>query len=267
MPLWPRPAVLPRPEPMPRPTRLRALTRSPGVNVFNLMSGLLDAEHVGDGVDHAAVARRVFHHHRMIQAPQPQAAHTRPMVLQAPVHAAGQRHGQLVAVVLCLVAHGQLTISSTDLPRRPAMSAGDSIRVRPSMVALTTLMGLLVPIHLARTLCTPTTSNTARMAPPAMMPVPSEAGCMYTLAAPCSPMVAYWSVFCLRATAFMFLRAASMAFWMAMGTSRALPRPMPTRPLPSPTTVSAVKPNWRPPLTTLATRLTLISFSRKSSLD
>src|SRR5277367_194469 len=54
---------------------------------------------------------------------------------------------------------------------------------------------------------------------------------------------------------------------MATGTSRALPYPKPTRPAPSPTTVSAVKPNCLPPLTTLATRLTATSFSSRSSPD
>ncbi len=63
----------------------------------------------------------------------------------------------------------------------------------------------------------------------------------------------------------MFLRALSMAFWIATGTSRALPVPNPTRPLPSPTTVSAAKAKTRPPLTVLATRFTAISFSSSSS--
>src|SRR5277367_5876766 len=54
---------------------------------------------------------------------------------------------------------------------------------------------------------------------------------------------------------------------MATGTSRALPKPKPTRPAPSPTTVSAVKPNCLPPLTTLATRFTATSFSSRSSRD
>src|SRR3984885_15739169 len=54
---------------------------------------------------------------------------------------------------------------------------------------------------------------------------------------------------------------------MATGTSRALPKPKPTRPAPSPTTVSAVKPNCLPPLTTLATRFTATSFSSRSSPD
>ena len=56
-----------------------------------------------------------------------------------------------------------------------------------------------------------------------------------------------------------------MALEIATGTSRALPKPKPTRPLPSPTTVSAVKPNWRPPFTTFAVRLTATSFSVNSS--
>src|SRR6202011_2896601 len=58
-----------------------------------------------------------------------------------------------------------------------------------------------------------------------------------------------------------------MALEIATGTSRALPYPNPTRPAPSPTTVSAVKPNCLPPLTTLATRLTATSFSSRSSPD
>ena len=57
--------------------------------------------------------------------------------------------------------------------------------------------------------------------------------------------------------------AASSAFWIAAGTSRALPRPKPTRPLPSPTTVSAVKEKIRPPFTTLDTRPTVTKRSTK----
>ena len=46
------------------------------------------------------------------------------------------------------------------------------------MVARTRLIGLREPTALASTFFTPTTSNTARIAPPAITPVPSEAGCM-----------------------------------------------------------------------------------------
>src|SRR5580704_1937431 len=58
-----------------------------------------------------------------------------------------------------------------------------------------------------------------------------------------------------------------MALEIATGTSRALPYPNPTRPAPSPTTVSAVNPNCLPPFTTFATRLTATSFSSRSSPD
>ncbi len=57
-----------------------------------------------------------------------------------------------------------------------ATSCGDFICLRPLMVARTRLIGLREPLHLARTSCTPTASNTARIAPPAITPVPLEAG-------------------------------------------------------------------------------------------
>src|SRR5512135_2086823 len=62
----------------------------------------------------------------------------------------------------------------------------------------------------------------------------------------------------------MWRLAWSVALRIASGTSRALPAPWPTRPLPSPTTTRAAKPNRRPPFTTLATRLMLTSFSTTS---
>src|SRR5882762_978844 len=120
-------------------------------------------------------------------------------------------------------------------------------------------------MHLASTLVTPITSNTARMGPPAMMPVPSEAGSMMTLEEPCLPITAWCSVPFFRDTRNIFRRASSRAFWTATGTSRALPLPMPTAPSPSPTTVSAAKPRIRPPFTTLVTRFTDTIFSFRPS--
>src|SRR5436309_5323160 len=58
--------------------------------------------------------------------------------------------------------------------------------------------------------------------------------------------------------------AASVAFRIASGTSRALPCPKPTRPFSSPTTTSAANPKRRPPFTTLATRLMWTSLSVNS---
>src|SRR5262245_19269535 len=121
-------------------------------------------------------------------------------------------------------------------------------------------------MHFASTLVTPITSNTARIGPPAMMPVPSEAGCMITLEEPCLPMTACWRVPFLSGTRNILPRASSSAFCTATGTSRALPLPIPTAPSPSPTTVSAAKPSIRPPFTTLVTRFTETIFSFRPSI-
>src|SRR5688572_19332723 len=109
------------------------------------------------------------------------------------------------------------------------------------------------------------TSNTARMGPPAMIPVPSWAGCISTRAAPQRPVTAWCSVPFFSFTLKSLRRASSIAFCTATGTSRALPLPMPMPPSPSPTTVSAAKPSTRPPFTTLVTRLTATIFSRRPS--
>src|SRR5215813_1141336 len=121
-------------------------------------------------------------------------------------------------------------------------------------------------MHFARMLLTPATSNTARIGPPAMIPVPSDAGCISTLDAPCRPITACCSVPFRRLTRNIFRRASSSAFCTATGTSRALPLPMPTAPPPSPTTVSAANPSTRPPFTTLVTRFTETIFSRRPSV-
>src|SRR5690348_3378879 len=151
------------------------------------------------------------------------------------------------------------------LPRFAAISAGELIASSALIVARTTLYGFVGPWHFARMLVTPTTSNTARIAPPAITPVPSDAGCICTRVEPCRPSTAWCSVPFLRRTFTILRRACSIAFCTATGTSFALPLPMPMRPSPSPTTVSAAKPRMRPPFTTLVTRLIEIIFSRNPS--
>ena len=89
---------------------------------------------------------------------------------------------------------------------------------------------------------------------------------MNTRLAPWMPQISCCRVRPLSGTLIMFLRAFSIAFWIATGTSRALPYPKPTRPAPSPTTVSAVNVNCLPPLTVFETRFTATSFSLKSPL-
>src|SRR5919202_5397790 len=61
--------------------------------------------------------------------------------------------------------------------------------------------------------------------------------------------------------------AASMPFLIADGTSFALPTPKPTTPWPSPTTTSALKLRFLPPLTTFVTRLIETTVSLISSCD
>src|SRR5258706_4247338 len=61
--------------------------------------------------------------------------------------------------------------------------------------------------------------------------------------------------------------AASIPFLIADGTSFALPTPKPTTPWPSPTTTSALKLRFLPPLTTFVTRLIETTVSLISSCD
>src|SRR6266700_3911957 len=111
----------------------------------------------------------------------------------------------------------------------------------------------------------PSVSNTARIGPPAMMPVPGGAARRNTRPAPWRPATSWCSVRPSRSGTRMRPRlAASVALRIASGTSRALPWPKPTRPFSSPTTTSAAKPKRRPPLTTLATRLMWTSLSVNS---
>src|ERR1700682_6213510 len=65
-------------------------------------------------------------------------------------------------------------------------------------------------------------------------------------------------------TVIMLRLATSMPLRIASVTSRALPMPAPTRPFMSPTTISALNENLRPPLTTLDTRLTRTTRSESS---
>src|SRR5690242_17277335 len=83
------------------------------------------------------------------------------------------------------IRHDQASrICSTVIPRFAAISPAVDVASSAFNVARTRLYGLVEPWHLASTLVTPTTSQTARIGPPAMMPVPSAAGCMNTLVAP-----------------------------------------------------------------------------------
>src|ERR1700674_3882992 len=248
---------------MPRPTRrLARVLPSAGLIALSRISALALHE-VIDLIDHSAYRRRINKHYRLVETFQTQTANRGAMRLLRSNDALDQRHFHRF---LCSVGHcSHPKISSMVLPRLAATSEGRVISSNPFNVARTTLYGLVEPWHFASTLVTPITSNTARIGPPAIIPVPSEAGCMKTLAAPCRPMTVWCKLPFFNDTLTILRRAWSMAFCTATGTSLALPLPMPIPPSPSPTTVRAAKPRMRPPLTTLVTRLTETIFSRRPS--
>jgi hypothetical protein len=70
------------------------------------------------------------------------------------------------------------------LPLLRATSSALLMDRSPSKTARKTLCALPVPSDLVRMSCTPIVSMTARTAPPAMTPVPCEAGFMMTWPAP-----------------------------------------------------------------------------------
>src|SRR5436190_3714344 len=118
--------------------------------------------------------------------------------------------------------------SSTCLPRRRATSKGSFIFSNPSKVARTTLCGFVEPRTFVRTSRTPAARITARTAPPAITPVPCEAGFISTRPEPNRPINSWGRVFSISGTRIRFFFAASTPFLIARGTSRALPVPKPT---------------------------------------
>ena len=131
----------------------------------------------------------------------------------------------------------------------------------PSIVALTTLQGLLERRAFDLMSLMPTVSTTARTGPPAITPVPGAAGLRRTTPAPNLPVISWGIVVPLRATLIMFFLASSIPLRIASGTSPDLPIPKPTLPLPSPTTTRAENLYMRPPLTVLDTRLIVTTLS------
>ena len=74
--------------------------------------------------------------------------------------------------------------SSAVRPRSAAMTSADRSAVRHSIVARTTLIGLVEPCALLSRSRMPAASTTARTEPPAMTPVPALAGLSMTRDAP-----------------------------------------------------------------------------------
>src|SRR5215213_898836 len=239
-PLWPRPEVLPVPEPWPRPTRLRGL-REPGAG-FSEWSPIRSAiySHQMLHCVHQTTNRGVifaFHgspdlsQTKCLQRLGVLAARARGRLHLSDDelgHQAGASSGSPASpgTGLSLSPSSRLSIPSTSRTVRPRSSATWSGLRRPwraATVAFTRLIGFWLPSDFESTSWMPASSSTARTPPPAITPVPAEAGFRSTREAECTPIVSCVMVAPCIGTLKRFLRARSTPFWIATGTSLALP--------------------------------------------
>src|SRR3954467_6528823 len=249
-PFWPRPDVLPVPEPSPRPMRLRA-RRLPGAGLRvcrpKSSFSVIDPHQVADAVQHAARLRGVLDLDRVADAAQPERAQRVELLLVRAVLALDLRHlhdagASSAASVVPFAAPPSASPAGApssvsvaarsppspstwliDRPRSSATSSGVRRDCSPATVAFTRLIGFCEPSDLLRMSWMPASSRTARTPPPAMTPVPSEAGLRIPFPEPNSPVTVCVIVEPCLGTRNRFFLARSTPFWMASGTSFALP--------------------------------------------
>src|SRR5690606_3952322 len=210
-----------------------------GVSRCSAIGHGLHSDEAGDEADHALHLGRVLVLDSLTDPPQaerPQGSAVAPLGPDArpDLRDAQAAHSSTAAVApTASVARAPEPVatprtSGTLLSRRAATSSGRRSSLRPATVAATRFTGLEVPSDLVRMSRMPASSSTARTPPPAITPVPSEAGFMRTLPAPARPVT--WWVMVVRylGTRKRFFLASSTAFWIARGTSLALPWPTPT---------------------------------------
>src|SRR5579885_2710395 len=94
------------------------------------------------------------------------------------------RHSQSAAASTSPPSRRRVCNVDTLMLRRAATARGESWCLSALKVARTTLYGFDEPSDFATTSCIPSVSNTARIGPPAMMPVPGGAARRNTLPAP-----------------------------------------------------------------------------------
>src|SRR3954469_9619604 len=152
------------------------------------------------------------------------------------------------------------------MPRRALSSSAECRPRSASIVARVTFTGFVEPWILARMSRIPAASTTARTEPPAMTPVPCDAGFSSTDDAENVWRTSWGIVVPTIGMRMRFFLASSTPLRIASGTSPALPSPQPTWPAPSPMTTTALKLKRRPPLTTFATRLIWTTRSSRVSL-
>src|SRR4029453_1803084 len=151
---------------------------------------LLHGHQMGNRLDHAANLRPVLARRGVADPLPPSRPQGVPLVLLAADGTSDLanlqlRHHELTASRARNKAAG--ATSSTALPRRFATASGCSRLCSAATVACTTLMALGEPSDFANTSRTPAHSSTARAEPPAITPVPGEAGRNSTTPAAFSP--------------------------------------------------------------------------------
>src|SRR5713226_6125212 len=150
-------------------------------------------------MNHAAHRRRVLAFHHLMQSPQAEAADglthvigagdktDHPFDLQCTVvfrRGFFLRGHPLLSLTAAFSLDPLPLISSTVFERVSATCAASFKPSSAAKVALTTLCGLEVPIDFVSTLVIPATCITLRTGPPAITPVPSDAGFNNTCAEP-----------------------------------------------------------------------------------
>src|SRR5215218_10200965 len=196
-----------------------------------------------DGVDHPAQLRGVRPLDRLVDAAQAQRAQRVPLLAVGAVggldlgddeahatvsvvtssSAAGSSAGASDSSPTTFTPSDRPSTAFTERPRSCAISSGLRRSCSPAIVAFTRLIGFCEPSDLLRMSWIPASSSTARPPPPAIRPVPGEAGLRNTRPDPKTPVV--WCVIVepWRGTRKRFFFARSTPFWMASGTSLALP--------------------------------------------
>src|SRR6185437_3615096 len=211
------------PEPSPRPTRLRAL-RLPGAG-FSVCSpkSLIDLHQVSHAMHHAARLRGVLDLDRMADAAQTQRAQGVHLLAVGSVAALDLRHLHAGSSSAATCASSAASVVPLTPASVSATCSGVRRPCRPATVALTRLIGFCEPSDLERMSWMPASSSTARTPPPAMTPVPGEAGLRKTRPEPKMPVVEWVIVEPCLGTRYRFFLARSTPFWMATGTSLAFP--------------------------------------------
>src|SRR5690606_2524286 len=187
---------------------------------------LLDLDQVGHRGEHPPDLRAILLHGDVTDALETQRTQRVPLVLgpsDAGLDLADLEPWHHACTSARALSTAAGATSSTALPRRFATCSGSSSDCRAATVACTTLIALAEPSDLARTSWMPAHSSTARADPPAITPVPGEAGRSMTTPAAFSPCTGCGMVPWTRGTLKKCFLAFSTPFAIAAGTSFALP--------------------------------------------